>query len=145
MKCFLLHFSESVSSVAFNAYYVTDCSPQIGQTMIFSKILMNEGGAYNPSTGVFVAPKDGTYTFYAQLCIYYQKHIHFDIMVGSKVYATAYGYDSASYDCPSIQAIVPMKSGDEAFVQWKRWTYTVNVVPQNTYYRNSFSGKYSNP
>jgi hypothetical protein len=113
--------------------------------MIFSNILMNEGGAYNPSTGVFVAPKDGTYTFYAQLCISAQKNIHFDIIVGSKVYATVYGYAYHSSDCPSTQAIAQMKSGDKAFVQWKTWTQTSTVVSQSTYYRNSFSGKYSNP
>ncbi|XP_060574668.1 coadhesin-like [Ruditapes philippinarum] len=137
---------QSNSTVAFNAYYVTDCSPSAGQTMIFSKILMNEGEAYNPSTGVFVAPKDGTYTFYAQLCINSRTSIHFDIMVGSKVYATAYGYDSSAYSCPSTQAIAQMKSGDKAFVQWKSWTQSSNAVPQSyTYVRNFFSGKYSNP
>jgi hypothetical protein len=140
-----LHVSESNSTVAFNTYYVTDRSPSAGQTMIFSKILTNEGGAYNPSTGVFVAPKDGTYTFYAQLCIGSKKSIHFDIIVGSKVYATAYGYEYHTFNCPSTQAIAQMKSGDKAFVQWKSWTHTSNVVQQNTYLRNSFSGKYSNP
>ncbi|XP_060555889.1 coadhesin-like [Ruditapes philippinarum] len=136
---------ESNSSVAFNAYFVTDCSPRAGQTMVFSNILMNEGGAYNPSTGVFVAPKDGTYIFNAQLCIIKQKTLSFDIMVGSKVYGTAYGLDYYYSNCYSTQAIAQMKSGDKAFVQWKLGTHTGNVVPQSTYYRNSFSGKYSNP
>ncbi|XP_060595435.1 coadhesin-like [Ruditapes philippinarum] len=45
---------QSDSSVAFNAYYVTDCSPAIGQTMIFSKTLLNEGNAYNTSTGILL-------------------------------------------------------------------------------------------
>ncbi|XP_060566969.1 coadhesin-like [Ruditapes philippinarum] len=137
---------EECQSVAFNAYYITDCSPVSGQTMIFSKTLLNEGDAYNTSTGIFVAPRNGTYTFDAQMCILYQRRMQFDIMVGSAVHATAYGYDQNSRECPSAHAIVKLNSSDSVTVQWKRWSYsTSNVITQSVSCRNSFSGKLSNP
>ncbi|XP_060566967.1 coadhesin-like [Ruditapes philippinarum] len=134
---------QSDSGVAFNAYYVTDFSPVSGQTMIFSKTLLNEGDAYNTSTGIFVAPRNGTYTFEAQMCTGHRKSMQFDIMVGSVVHATAYGYDYDNADCVSTHAIVKLNTGDRVSVEWKYWSYaTSNVILQNVnFYRNSFSGK----
>ncbi|XP_060604031.1 thrombospondin-1-like [Ruditapes philippinarum] len=131
------------SSVAFNAYYVTDCSPAIGQTMIFSKVLTNEGGAYNKVNGIFTAPKDGLYTFFAQMCIYSGHSMHFEIVAGTQVFATAYAYSYRGYECPSAQAIVQAKKGDKVFVKWNTWSYSSTVLAQGVYYRNSFSGKYN--
>jgi hypothetical protein len=114
--------------------------------MIFSQTLLNEGDAYNTSTGIFVAPRNGTYTFDAQMCVVNQIFMQFDIMAGSVVHATAFGRDHYNYECPSAHAIVKLNSGDSVTVQWKHWSYsTSTVIMQSSNYRNSFSGKLSNP
>jgi hypothetical protein len=143
MKCVRVNVSESV---AFHAYHVTDCSPLSGQTMIFSKTLLNKGDAYNTSTGIFVAPRYGMYTFEAHMCVSHQKHMRFDIMVGSTIYATAYGYTYHGTNGPTAHAIVKLYLGDRVSVDWKTWSYGISTaIMQNVNYRNSFSGKLSNP
>ncbi|XP_060555888.1 coadhesin-like [Ruditapes philippinarum] len=135
------------SSVIFNAYSGAQYSPRSGQTMIFSETLWNEGVAYNNSTGIFTAPKVGTYIFYAQMCVPIGIYIYFDIMVESKVCATTYGYQSASGHCKSTQAIVKLMAGEKVFVKLnsKQQYYRNSPIRSSPYYRNFFSGKYSNP
>ncbi|XP_060605106.1 uncharacterized protein LOC132757737 isoform X2 [Ruditapes philippinarum] len=36
----------------------------IDQTVVFNKVLLNDGNAYNVHTGVFTVPKEGVYMFY---------------------------------------------------------------------------------
>ncbi|XP_053385405.1 uncharacterized protein LOC128550433 [Mercenaria mercenaria] len=135
--------TSSDASVAFNAYGVTDISPNKGQTMVFSTVLTNKGDSYNSSTGVFVAPRNGTYIFHAQMCISRSKHMHFDIMVERTSYATAYGYAYNSCECPSIQAVVELKTKERVFVQWgTTWSYvsTSVICKYSPYHKNYFSG-----
>lgn len=113
--------------------------------MIFSTILLNEGDAYSNLTGVFVAPRNGTYIFNAQLCITYKNGMHFDIMVGNVAYSTTYGYTYSGCECPTGHVVVQLKTNDTVYVQWKTFSYTkYNVVCQGSYFRNSFSGSIIN-
>ena len=55
--------------VAFSATFMTadHHGLGVGQTLKFDKVIYNAGNAYNPATGLFIAPTDGTYIY-----IYYQ-------------------------------------------------------------------------
>ncbi|XP_053378627.1 thrombospondin-2-like [Mercenaria mercenaria] len=107
-----------IPNIVFNAYNVTDKSPDIGQTMIFSSSVVNEGGAYNASTGEFTAPVDGTHSFSAQLCFTSLHDLFFDIKVGGRTYASAYGYNANAAHCSQIQTAARVKKNEKVIVQW---------------------------
>ncbi|XP_053378626.1 coadhesin-like [Mercenaria mercenaria] len=119
-----------VPSVIFNAYNVTDLSPAAGQTMIFSNIVVNEGGAYSASTGEFTAPVDGTYSFSAQLCIVHQKNLYFDIKIGGRTYASTHGQDYYGVECKQIQIAAKVKKNEKVIVQWTTTTFTSSSLQQ---------------
>ncbi|XP_045163580.2 coadhesin-like [Mercenaria mercenaria] len=130
-----------IPDIVFNAYNVTDTGPDIGQTMIFSNIVVNEGGAYDVSTGEFTAPVDGTYSFSAQLCILNGKHLFFDIKVGGRTYASKFGYNADSYICPLLQTAARVTKHEKVIVQWTTTSYSgYNYIVQGPYLRNFFSG-----
>ena len=56
------------SSYAFFAYWLKDTDPKVNDTLIFTKVLLNEDGAYNNNTGEYLVPVDGIYIFSTSLC-----------------------------------------------------------------------------
>ena len=42
--------------------------PNVHQRVVYDVIVMNEGNAYDPGTGIFRAPVDGTYMFAVTAC-----------------------------------------------------------------------------
>ena len=60
----LLYLIGYSQKVAFTAGIHSPGNTGKGRTLVFPVVLNNEGGGYNPSSGVFVAPKDGQYVFF---------------------------------------------------------------------------------
>ncbi|XP_045179368.2 semaphorin-5A-like [Mercenaria mercenaria] len=127
-------------NVAFNAYWVDDLSPAAGQTMVFTRVLVNEGGAYNNSTGEFTAPVHGTYSFSAQMCFANNQNLYFDIKVGDTTYASSYAFDASAVSCPMAQAVATVKKHQKVIVQWTHTTYTGNYIVRGDALRNYFTG-----
>ena len=53
--------------VSFMARDLTKDEPDDGETLVFRSVPLNIGAGYNASTGVFTAPRAGTYIFLATL------------------------------------------------------------------------------
>ncbi|CAO2616864.1 Emilin2 [Lemmus lemmus] len=53
--------------VSFSAGLTQKPFPSDGGVVLFNKVLVNDGGVYNPATGVFTAPYDGRYLITATL------------------------------------------------------------------------------
>ncbi len=73
-------------SVSFQAYRTSNQSLAANsesETVIFDTIIANNGGGYNPSTGVFTAPETGYYCFCSTL--------FFTPASGTSQYLIAYG------------------------------------------------------
>jgi hypothetical protein len=129
-----------VPSVAFNAYWIIDLSPAAGQTMVFSRVLMNEGGAYSNITGEFTAPVDGTYSFSAQICFANNSNIYFDIKVGDVTYAQSYAYDTSAVACSTATTVAKVNKNQKVIVQWTHTSYTSNLIVESDALRNYFTG-----
>nr|KAG5691115.1 hypothetical protein BaRGS_030923 [Batillaria attramentaria] len=65
----LLHTDAYEEKVAFTAFMTqhNQVSGSVGSVIRFDGVVVNDGGAYNPHAGGFVAPYDGSYWFYVHL------------------------------------------------------------------------------
>ncbi|XP_053396187.1 hemicentin-1-like [Mercenaria mercenaria] len=128
--------------VAFNAHYVTDTTQVAGQTMVFTTVLLNKGAAYNSSTGIFIVPANGTYTFSAQICTSVKHEMHFSIMADSTALVSTYGTKYNTYcECPSVQTVAVLNKNQKVFVQWQTFSSPNRVgVCTGRVFMNYFSG-----
>ena len=72
-----------IPTVQFSVKGVRDLSPNQNEVIIFPTVLQNIGNAYNPGTGVFTAPTNGTYTFSMQACTVNSRFAYFQLVVDS--------------------------------------------------------------
>ncbi|XP_078140396.1 DNA-directed RNA polymerase II subunit RPB9-like [Centroberyx gerrardi] len=63
--------SNAGKTVAFTAKLnITDSYPKHSGVLKFGNVLVNEGGAYSPGTGIFTCPLDGLYHFTVHMSTY---------------------------------------------------------------------------
>ncbi|XP_060566009.1 cerebellin-3-like, partial [Ruditapes philippinarum] len=104
-------------NIVFIAKNVTYKNLVNGGTVIFGSTLVNEGNAYNTSTGIFTAPVNGTYSFSIQMCSYKQKQVVLHLIVDGTTYATVYVYDNGSFPCNSADTVAVLHEHSKVFVK----------------------------
>ena len=60
---YLVSDNTAEAHVSFQARLQDFSACSHGQVMVFSRVTTNQGGHYNPSSGIFTAPRSGTYVF----------------------------------------------------------------------------------
>jgi len=82
----------------------------------FEDVRANRGQGYNPSTGVFTAPRKGIYHISCMLSGYNGHVVHYQLNKNDAVYT--YGYSKKGVDITStLSVIVEMKKGDRVFIK----------------------------
>ena len=106
--------------------------------------LFNLGGAMNSTTGLFIAPVDGTYFFvftgYVTYSVRGNNSMDVDLMRGVESLARAkYHVSYENGDSATIQSIVQLKTGDQVYVNIANIdaTYMYDDAP---YHYTHFSG-----
>ena len=107
----------SSEAVAFN---VMDAVSYTGtNAMKFSKIILNEGNAYNKDTGIFTAPIGGIYLFNAHICCEKGKEVDYFIAVaGKKIVTGEFRVSDGASDakCTSFGATSLVRKGESVWV-----------------------------
>jgi len=80
--------------------------------MKFSKVLLDEGGGYDSSTGVFTAPVAGLYLFTAQLCVEKGQSLYSQITKNGNALQRSRVYQSGSNQCCNAEAVDVLLKGD---------------------------------
>nr|XP_022296734.1 complement C1q tumor necrosis factor-related protein 3-like [Crassostrea virginica] len=90
------------------------------QTVIFDKVSLNEGNAYNQKTGEFTATVGGVYSFNWKILTSTGKYFITEIVHNGNAIALNYCDGrgiSTGYASTSNQAIIRMKKGDKVWIR----------------------------
>lgn len=126
--------------IAFTATSLVNLSPSTGQTMIFNSTLVNEGLAYNTSTGIFTSPVNGTFSFSAQICVQLNHHLYVAITVNGVMYAAAHLYDANTEICDTMVAVALLQTNSKVWLKCTSGDGREAVYKSDLFRLNSFSG-----
>ncbi|XP_071153209.1 heavy metal-binding protein HIP-like [Mytilus edulis] len=88
----------------------------INDVLKFDDVRINRGDGYNPSNGVFAAPRSGIYQISCMLLGEKSNRVQYQLMKNNSVYT--YGYvGNQDHDSQSISSILDLKQGDRVFIQ----------------------------
>lgn len=102
------------------------------EVVIFDKIWLNMGGAYDQDTGVFTAPKMGLYSISTTVMSYHTSHLHCDLWKNNKKMLRAFGNDLST---GTLNVVVALKMNDTVYVKHTGDTETIYGN-----HRSTFSG-----
>ena len=88
--------------------------------VVFGKVTLNAGSAYNGNTGIFTAPTDGIYSF--TWTILTQAGYYFNTQIVHNGNIVGYNHadgksDSAQYEASSTTAMIRMKRKDKVWIR----------------------------
>eukprot|EP00105_Crassostrea_gigas_P027751 XP_011449192.1 PREDICTED: complement C1q tumor necrosis factor-related protein 2-like [Crassostrea gigas] len=91
------------------------------ETVVFDKVLLNEGNAYDKTSGVSTAPSDGIYSFTWTILTKHGKYFGSEIVQnGQKVaYNNSDGRGHDGWPMSTSHANIKMKKGDEVWIRTK--------------------------
>ena len=107
----------------------------IDDVVIFDDVRVNRGQGYNPSTGVFTAPRKGLYHFSCVIMAYTSHKVRYQLNKNHAAYI--YGYSNNSgFATSTISDVIEMKKGDCVFIKHR----TSNSEEITGSHHSTFSG-----
>ena len=88
----------------------------INDVVKFDDVTVNRGNGYDPSTGVFTAPRKGLYHISCSIMAYSNHDVHFQLNKNDAAHTYAYS-NNGGHTTSTINAIVEMKKGDRVFIK----------------------------
>ena len=126
-------------NVGFQVIGLKNLSPDVGETLVFTKPVFNSFGAYNTVTGVFTAPVAGLYWFTVQICNTLHKGAQFKIFVNETAITNTIRY-GPSATCSSSSAAYELKVGDTVSVKIPYISSADQILFENVHRECMFSG-----
>lgn len=122
------------TSVGFTVGVTSSSSSWNGGILIYPHVVSNIGNGYNPSTGKFTAPTDGTYVFFITVVAYGSQSVYTDIVHNSSRKVRTMSHNSASHQTGTNMAVLPLYKGDSVWViHWSGAGYYAYDVPITTF------------
>ena len=85
--------------------------------VVFDKIHLNEGGAYDPKSGIFTCKEPGIYVFDWTILTDPGKHFHTELMVDGVLHGRLHLHASSKHRSGSSMAVVKLKPGSRVWVE----------------------------
>ena len=130
------------SPLGFTAYVDHDVQHLgVDQTIIFNRVLFNDGGAYNNASGIFICPVNGVYLFFFEVGSRDQKQIVAKLVANNvnEVDAIADTAGQPNEAQGSNMAILRLRQGTHVWVENYRWA-DQDVQGDPTDHFSTFSG-----
>ncbi|KAK0044796.1 complement C1q-like protein 3 [Biomphalaria pfeifferi] len=82
----------------------------------YDRVWTNIGNGYDPTTGVFTAPVDGTYTFLYHALAEFDGMLWLDFYQNSNYISSAYAHIENQYGATSNSVTLNAKKGDQMYI-----------------------------
>lgn len=117
-------------------------TPSPRYTLIFDVVRTNSGNHYNKFSGIFSAPRTGTYVFTWTVYCYAGGHTYLQVVVNSNVYISSYCNASGAFWHRSVSGTVVAKinQGDVVFIRTKPAVSNRGNVMSSSSHRTAFAG-----
>eukprot|EP00105_Crassostrea_gigas_P042079 XP_019926227.1 PREDICTED: uncharacterized protein LOC105336352 [Crassostrea gigas] len=134
MNMSLLNNCVSKTSVSFTVGLTSSSSSWNGNILVFPHVVTNNGNGYNPSTGKFTAPTDGTYVFFVTVNTYGSNYIYLDIVLNGLQKVRTMSHNSANYMTGTNMAVLQLYTGNSVWVSRSSGqSYYTDSVPITTF------------
>lgn len=105
-----------------------------GDILVFPHIVTNNGNGYNPSTGKFIAPSDGTYVFFVTVNTYSGNFIYLNIVLNDSSKVRTMSHNSANFMTGTNMAVLQLYTGNSVWVSRHTGkSYYTQEVPVTTF------------
>lgn len=131
----------TAKSIVFMATGLRRDSDISGITLQFNHVLINAGGGYNSTNGVFTAPQTGIYFFMVKMSVEPKKIAVLKIKTGTKdsIGILRYKNDGDTYETVSGNGIARLSKDEQAYVEGGVESSSGDVLGSASFY-TSFSG-----
>ena len=105
-----------------------------GEILKFDKVLTNNKNCYNPTTGVFTAPKTGLYQVSATVMSSSSKDVHVHLWQNKNRLVSLYG--AVGYNEATANTVLNLKKNDRLYLKVKgnsRAIYNTKAEPYSTF------------
>ena len=131
-------------TIAFNVRDATDLSPGQNEVMRFKTIVLNVGGGYDETSGVFTSSVNGTFLFSIQVATVFQKWGRLQLVCDTSnnvILSIAHYNGDATYSSTSNTVAQVLNRGQRVWVQFEYNAGSTTVLNENpSYASNQFSG-----
>ncbi|XP_073705476.1 complement C1q-like protein 2 [Garra rufa] len=95
------------------------------QTLVYKKVFSNIGGAYDPNTGIFKAPKKGAYYFRFYSHCHYGTSMSVSLMKNGETQCSVFAWEPTGNGNGSNGVVLTLEIGDQISTQlWQNtWVY----------------------
>ncbi|XP_062606553.1 complement C1q and tumor necrosis factor-related protein 9-like [Saccostrea cucullata] len=139
----IIHLKNRVQSgvqsrVAFTAGILGEISGKhiYTGTVKFPKVIYQVGGGYNPTTGIFTAPKAGLYLIFCTTVAYDHEAFWTKIMVKGSVKAGVMAWTASSftvYQSASNLVVHQLQVGDRVWIEVEYGSHLYSYFPDTTF------------
>ena len=98
-------------SYAFSAMWVDNIDAPLNHALRFTKVNENDHDVYDPNTGEFKTPVDGTYEFTASVCVFKNTILILQFLADATVIGSFRTGDKDGYSCTSYTAMSQLLKG----------------------------------
>nr|XP_022292090.1 uncharacterized protein LOC111103254 [Crassostrea virginica] len=126
------HIANVSKRIGFTAGVTSTSTSWNSGTLVFPKVITNVGNGYNPSDGVFTAPRAGVYVFFVNVQGYSTHEVDVDIVLNGETKVRIMAYNN--FDAGPNLAVLSLQTGDRVWVKhYGGQGYLTNSDPITTF------------
>ena len=134
----------SKPTIAFNVRDAKNLSPQKNEIIQFKTIVLNAGGGFDETTGIFTSPVNGVFIFSIQVATRYQKWGVFQLVCDisdNEILRVAHYNQNAHKTTTSGTVAQVLSQGQRVWVQFQYNSGSTQTLDEHASYgTNQFSG-----